>query len=99
MNRRHSLYDPYLNKSPGDLVVLVGQLRIIHVQDDMSVARLENIEGRQSLPTIEFDAIMVGDKVDLNTAKMAPRKTAALEASNVNVTVEVLPEQSPTVTN
>jgi hypothetical protein len=79
VQRRQSLYDPYQNKSPGDLVVTVGQLRLIHVQGDMSVARLENIEGRQNLPTIEFEAIMVGDKVDLNSAKMVPRKTASLD--------------------
>lgn len=68
--RRNSLYDPYTNKSPGDLVVLVGQLRLIHVQDDMSVARLDLIEGREKLPTIDFDAIMLGDRVDLTSAKM-----------------------------
>ena len=84
VERRQSLYDPYQNKSPGDLVVTVGQLRLIHVQGDMSVARLENIDGRQNLPTIEFEAVMVGDKVDLASAKMAPRKTASLE-------VQVLP--------
>lgn len=87
IQRRQSLYDPYQNKSPGDLVVTVGQLRLIHVQGDMSVARLENIEGRQNLPTIEFETIMVGDKVDLNSAKMAPRKTASLDMQLLPVEV------------
>ncbi|MCB0350169.1 MAG: hypothetical protein KDD38_03235 [Bdellovibrionales bacterium] len=79
VNRRHTLYDQYQNKSLSDLVVTVGQLRIIYVQDDVSVARLEKIYGREALPTLEFDSVMTGDKVDLSTAKSAPRKTASLE--------------------
>jgi hypothetical protein len=53
----------------------------------MCVARLENIEGRENLPTIEFEAVMVGDKVDLNSAKMAPRKTASLDMQLLPVEV------------
>lgn len=88
VNRRQSLYDIYLNKSAEDLVVNVGQLRIIHVQPDLSVARLENIENREALPVLDYDAIMVGDKVDLSSAKMAPRKTASLDNST---TLETIP--------
>src|SRR5690349_6711302 len=62
VNRRQTLYDPFQNKSPGDLIIPVGRLKIIHVQDNIAVARLEEIAGRQSLPTLEFDAIMVGDR-------------------------------------
>lgn len=87
VERRQSMYDPYQNKSPGDLVVIVGQLRIIHVQGELSVARLENIDGRQNLPTIEFEAVMVGDKVDLASAKMAPRKTASMDIQVIPVEV------------
>lgn len=61
--RRTNLYDQYQNKSLSDLVVLVGQLKIIHVQDDVSVARIEEIKTRENLPNVEFDTIMVGDKV------------------------------------
>jgi hypothetical protein len=74
--RRQSMHDPFLNKSPGDLVVVVGYLKIIHSQSDMSVARLEKVESRDNLPTLEFEAVMSGDKVDLSSAKMAPRKSA-----------------------
>lgn len=81
VTRRQALYDQYLNKSPGDLVVNVGSLRIIHVQSDMSVARLESLQDRGDTPVVEFEAIMVGDKVDLSTARMSSRKTAALDAA------------------
>jgi hypothetical protein len=67
--RRQTLYDPYQNKSPGDLIVAVGQLKIIHAQDEISVARVEKINDSQKAPTVEFSAVMVGDRVDLSSAK------------------------------
>lgn len=91
VTRRQALYDPYLNKSPGDLVVSVGVLRIIHVQADMSVARLESLQNGATAPTVEFEAVMAGDKVDLSSARMA-KKTASLEgASPVMPAAEPLP--------
>lgn len=89
VTRRQALYDQYLNKSPGDLVVAVGVLRIIHIQADMSVARLESLQNRDNSPGVEFEAIMVGDKVEISSARMAPQKTASLD----NTT----PSSSPTV--
>ena len=85
VNRRSTLYDQYQNKSPGDLIVLVGVIRLIHVQEDISVARLEKIESRDKLPTIDFDAIMMGDKVDLNSAKMKAANTDSLENTVVAI--------------
>ncbi len=76
--RRQTLYDVYQNKSPGDLIVAVGELRIIHVQGEISVARLEKLHTHDDYPNVDFDAIMVGDKADLGSARMAPRKTASL---------------------
>ncbi len=80
VNRRQTLYDSYQNKSVGDLVVPVAQIRIIHVQNSISVARLEKMVDRRYLPSLDFDAVMVGDRLDMETAKMAPQKTAQLEA-------------------
>jgi hypothetical protein len=98
VNRRQALYDQYQNKSPGDLVVIVGQLRIIHVQGEISVARLEKLMSRDNMPTLDFDAVMMGDKVDLNTAKMAPQKTASIETPLPQETViPAAPQIVPTV--
>lgn len=80
ITRRQTLYDPFQNKSPGDLIVPVGRIRIIHVQDGLSVARLEDIHDRGKLPNLDIDAVTIGDRLDMTTAKMAPPKTAALEA-------------------
>lgn len=82
VNRRQTLYDPFQNKSPGDLIIPVGRLRVIHVQDNISVARLEEVTGREALPTLDFDAIMVGDRLDMSTAKMSSGKRAEGSKSN-----------------
>jgi hypothetical protein len=96
VSRRSAVYDQYQNKSPGDLVVTVGQLRLIHVQSDLSVARLEVIHSREALPTIEFEAIMAGDKVDLDSAKMGSKKTAMLAPIEVELkTSETMTDVHP----
>lgn len=79
VNRRQTLYDPFQNKSPGDLIIPVGRLKIIQVQDNLAVARLEEVMGRENLPTLDFDAIMVGDRLDMSTAKMSSGKRAENE--------------------
>jgi hypothetical protein len=94
VTRRHALYDSYQNRSPGDLIVPVGQLRIIHVQKDLSVARMEKMLDRGSLPALELDAIMIGDRLDLSTAKMIRTKSA--EANEVPAAPEPPAQESPT---
>jgi len=79
VSRRQTLYDAYKNKSPGELIVPVAELRIIHVQKGLSVARLERMVDRAALPNLDFDAVMVGDKLDMETARMARQKTAQIE--------------------
>lgn len=79
VNRRTTLYDAYKNSSPGDLHVPVAQIRIIHVQKGLSVARLERLVDRQNLPQLDFDAVMLGDSLDMETAKMASQNTASAE--------------------
>jgi hypothetical protein len=79
VTRRLTLYDPFQNKSPGDLMIPVGRLRIIHVQDGLAVARLEDMLERVKLPNLDIDAVAIGDRLDLTTAKMAPQKTASIE--------------------
>lgn len=80
VTRRITLYDPFQSKSPGDLLVPVGRVRIIHVQEGLSVARLEDMLERMALPNLDIDAILIGDRLDLTTAKSAPKKTASYEA-------------------
>lgn len=77
VSRRQSLYDPYQNKAAGDILVPVAEIRILYSQDGLSVARLEKMFDRGFLPALEFDGIMVGDRLDLSSAKS--RKSAAVQ--------------------
>ena len=70
VTRQVTLYDTYQNKSPGDLVIPVGELKIIFVQKGLSVARLHRIFDRQNLPVLEDNFLMVGDEVDVSSARM-----------------------------
>ena len=68
VTRRRALYDAYQNKSPGDIKVPVGKLKIIHVQNGLSVARLHTTLSRINIPVLEYDFILVGDKLDIASA-------------------------------
>ncbi|MCB9084873.1 MAG: hypothetical protein H6624_11045 [Bdellovibrionaceae bacterium] len=70
VTRQVTLYDSYQNKSPGDLVVPVGELKVIFAQKGVSVARLYRVYDRSDLPILEEDFIMVGDEVDVGSARM-----------------------------
>jgi hypothetical protein len=78
--RSTSLYDAYQNKSPGDLMVPVGQLKIIHVQKGLSVARVHKIFSRKNLPVLDHDYIMVGDRLDLNSMTREKKKSVSKSA-------------------
>ncbi|MCB0355753.1 MAG: hypothetical protein KDD40_02040 [Bdellovibrionales bacterium] len=74
VRRSTSLYDAYQNQSPGDLKVEVGQIRIIHVQKGLSVGRIYKVFSREERPILDYDSIMVGDRLDLSTMKILKKK-------------------------
>lgn len=69
--RRVPVHDPLLNKSIGDLTIKVGELEIIHSEAGISVGRVSFQESPEDRPLLEFEAIMVGDRIDLKTLKTA----------------------------
>lgn len=77
VTRRQSLYDPYQNKSAGDIMVPVAELRIIYAQDGMSVARMEKMMERTYLPTLDIEAVMVGDRLDLGSVRKSSKRASA----------------------
>ena len=82
VTRRRALYDAYQNRSPGNLRVPVGKLKVIQVQNGMSVARLHSNFSRANLPVLEYDFILVGDKMDIASAyfeKKRSKKSAKVE--------------------
>lgn len=82
VTRSQALYDSYQNKSPGELRVEVGQVKLIHVQKGISVARDYADVSRVSHPILDYDFVMIGDELDLETITTEAkekRKTAAQE--------------------
>lgn len=94
VTRRVTLYDSYQNKSPGDLMVDVARVKIIHVQKGLSVARMHSDFSRSKIPLLEDDFVMVGDKLDLHTAMM-DKKKAGGGKRDPNQTPASPPPQKP----
>lgn len=85
--RRETLYDTFQNKSHGDLKVSVGTVKIIHTQPNLSVARLYSIQGRKNTPILDYNYIMVGDHLDIKSARMdrgKPKKSASVSRPQPN---------------
>ncbi len=74
--RKLPIHDPIGNKAQGTLSVEVAKLQIIHVERDISVARLASEFGSEDRPVLEFEAVMIGDVLDLSSVSMtAPKET------------------------
>lgn len=75
------------SKTIGDFETTVGQLKIIHVGNKVSVAREFKLTPRDEEPMIEQIGVMMGDRVDLtnsfidNTKPVYKRKTSEAEPS------------------
>ncbi len=77
--RKVSMYDTLRNKSAGDVKIYVGRVKIIHVQNGLSVGRTHSQLSRRKLPIVDYESIMVGDRLDMDTAEMdrgKPKKRA-----------------------
>jgi hypothetical protein len=61
--RRIPVVDVYRNKAQGDLIVPVGHLRVIHTQKSMSVCRLASRANESQVPVVDYEAVMMGDRV------------------------------------
>jgi hypothetical protein len=58
------VHDPVQNKQQGTLSVNVARLQVIHVERNITVARLHSAFGNDERPTLEFEAVMIGDRID-----------------------------------
>lgn len=74
--REVSVNDPVRNKALGALHIPVGKLQIIHVESNISVARLQSELGDDERPMLEYEALMIGDEIDLNSITMDTPKAS-----------------------
>ena len=80
--RKVPLYDTYQSRSAGDLTVPVAKVKIIQVQQGNSaVARFFAEIGRNDVPVLEEQFILVGDKLDLSSATHE-KKSASNDGSD-----------------
>ncbi len=96
--RRVPFHDPLKNISVGDIRVKVAEIEIIHADGLLSVARQITLENPENRPVLDYDAVMVGDRLDLATAR-APKKPATpdLNAPVMGPTGEKVALLSPSI--
>lgn len=75
--RRQGVVDYYRNTLHEDLLVPVAHMKIIQAGKTMSVARLASITPSKQIPVVEFNSVMMGDRVELVPDKKITRKVAS----------------------
>lgn len=65
LDRKLAFKDATGTQNIGELMIPVGQLKILFVGGNIAVARQYKIFSRNELPMLEQQALMVGDLVDL----------------------------------
>lgn len=102
VKRKVSIKD-FGSKTIGDFEAAVGQLKIIHVGNKVSVAREFKLTPRDEEPMMEQTGIMIGDKVDLeksfidNTKPVFKRKTSETEPAAAQKEAQTASATAPNV--
>ncbi|MEK2689958.1 hypothetical protein [Bdellovibrio sp. GT3] len=83
----------------GEILVPVGQLKIIAIYDKVAVAREFTLLSRDDLPMLEQIGIMTGDRIEtrgsfIDNSKPKKKKVAEVAPATPGVTVAIL--QAPT---
>ncbi len=94
--RRVPVHDPFENASVGDFHVKVADIEIIASDSKKSIGRLVEIDRRQARPMVAYDAIMIGDRLDLNSmrAKVSYRPAPQSVFDNPRMPASVTPLQN-----
>jgi hypothetical protein len=93
--RKISVRDASGTQTYGDMLVPVGQLKVIYAGEKFAVAREVKLFSRDDQPMLEQIGIMIGDKIDTkgaftDTHKMSGRKPPKLKEAS-HATSEVAP--------
>ena len=65
--RQVPVHDSVKNKAQATLTVPIAKIHIIHVEPRLSVARLHSDIGNDERVGVEYEAVMIGDQLDLST--------------------------------
>ncbi|HWU42424.1 MAG TPA: hypothetical protein VN132_03265 [Bdellovibrio sp.] len=88
--RKLNIRDASGANAVGEILVPVGQLKVIAIYDRVAVAREFNLPSRDELPMLEQTGIMSGDRIDL--------KGSFVDNSKPKIKHKVAVEQTPTTT-
>ncbi|HAG91647.1 MAG TPA: hypothetical protein DCL41_07230 [Bdellovibrionales bacterium] len=67
--RRVPLYDGFQNRSLGEVSIKVAQVKVIFVDQNVSIARHFRDFSRAALPVLRDNYILLGDVIDPDSAK------------------------------
>ena len=73
--RQIPVTDPILNKQQATLTINVAKLHVIHVERGITVARLIYEFTDEERPTLEYESVMIGDKIDPTSFTMEAPST------------------------
>lgn len=77
------LHDHNKNQARGSLQLTIAKLKIIHVQRDLSVARLYSTASAKNQPVPDYSSIMIGDQIDIQSAAYPVRQKKKRNVSSV----------------
>ncbi len=83
--RTSNVLDPVKNTNQGSLKIQIAKLQIIQVDKHISVGRIAIQNSNDERPSVEFEGVMIGDLLDMDSASMAApaskskRKAAAAD--------------------
>jgi hypothetical protein len=71
------VHDPVQNKQQALLTIPVGQVLVIHAESGITVARRVQELSNEERPTLEYEAIMIGDRINMKGITTTPPKAKA----------------------
>lgn len=93
--RKLPIHDPVGNQAQGTLSIEVAKLQVIHVERNLSVARLASEFGSEDRPVLEYEGVMIGDILDLSTVSMDAPKERGKKRSRWPSATETTSTASP----
>jgi len=96
--RKVSIRDASGTQTYGEMMVPVGQLKIIYVSEKIAVGREYKLLSREDEPTIEQAGIMIGDKIELKASFVDNHKISSQKPiENAQVGTESIPARAAAV--
>ncbi len=98
--RNSTMLDPAKNIAQGSLKIPIAKIQIIQVDKNIAVGRLATQNSNDERPSVEYEAVMIGDRVDLESATMeAPivkskRKTASVDEESAPPAAVMVPAKT-----